>query len=205
MEGRGEVRADFATKTKFSFPRSRIQAVDNLYMGDKRGDEVLWCRAYPRLVGWTVKRYRLALADAEEVVQEAVTQLHERGADVGTDLGEVLHAVGSRINGIMRNRRTKMVDKITRPTRDGTLPDRHDGGNPEERIVGKHWASRGITLLLERVEGDATLEGIIMNGDGKPADVAVELGVGADVVYNARRRLKAHVAAVQAQLEDGEP
>lgn len=160
--------------------------------------------AYPRLVGWTIKRHRVAPEDAEEVVQEAIAQLYEAEADVGLDIKGALDAAGSRINGIMRNRRTKKIDKIINPTSNGTLPDPHDGGDPEARIGGRQWASRAITLLLERVEGDETLEGVVMNGDGTPRDVAAELGVEVAAVYNARRRLKAHVAAVRDELEGGD-
>lgn len=173
-------------------------------MGERQGNEDLWALAYPRLVGWTIKRHRLAQEDAEEVVQGAIAQLYEAEVDVGSDLKGVLDATGSRINGIMSNRRTKKIDRIINPTSDGTLPDRHDGRDPEARIAGRQWASHAITLLLERVQGDETLEGVVMNGDAKPKDVAAELGVEVAAVYNARRRLKAHVAAVRDELGGSE-
>ncbi len=173
-------------------------------MAEAERDEELWAQAYPRLVGWTIKRHRASLEDAEEVVQEAITQLYEAETDIGSDLRGALDAAGSRINGIMRNRWTKKIDKIIKPTSDGTLPDSRSGGDPETHIGRKQWASHAITLLLERVQGDATLEGVVMNGDGKPRDVAAELGVDVAAVYNARRRLKAHVAAVRDELEGGE-
>ncbi|MEZ4442899.1 MAG: hypothetical protein R3B72_27640 [Polyangiaceae bacterium] len=153
-----------------------------------------------------MKRFRLLPQDAVDVVQEAITQFLAGAPSAGLELGaaELMMGVGSRINGIMANRRRKRIDQAARPTRDGSLPDQSDGGGSEDRLVGKADASKALDLLLERVAGDELLTEAVLAADAKPGELAHQLGVSAATVYNARRRLDKHVQALRLELEAAE-
>lgn len=167
-------------------------------------EEELWRLAYRRLVLWTVKRHRLNAADAEEVVQEAIRQFLTAGGTAEGGLGELLKTLGSRINGIVVNRRRKKATSAILPTHDGLDPEQGDDGRVEEQLINNDWFRKAIGLLLERIEEDSMLLSMIMkmaDGIRAPAQLAVELQVDVNDVYNANRRLGAHVAAVKASME----
>lgn len=170
-----------------------------------RSDGFLWEQAYPRLVGWSVKRHRLGVEEAKEVVQEAIKQFLDAGGTADGDLRRLLEAVGSRINGVVINLHRKKVTKAVGVTEDGVVPEVGDEGQAVERVFSKDWASNAVGRLLERIGEDEVLTSMVMKmveGIEAPSELAQALGVDVRVVYNARRRLAAHVAAVRTSMED---
>ncbi|MEZ4446996.1 MAG: hypothetical protein R3B72_48400 [Polyangiaceae bacterium] len=152
-----------------------------------------------------MKRFRLAPQDAVDVVQEAIAQfLASPAGDGELTPGELMMGVGSRINGVMANRRRKQIDRAARPTSDGALPERSDDGETEARLLGKAHAEKALGLLLARVAGDRLLTEAVLAADSKPAELADRLGVTPEAIYNARRRLDKHVQALRLELEAAE-
>lgn len=179
-------------------------------MGDDRDKEQLWAAVYGRLVGWTVNKKRLEPKEADEVVREAITQFVAANNNHG-DLGErdLLRGVGSCINGNLRNRRRKKIEKATSLSTDGVLPEQNDHGLVEADLITADLARRAVSALLDRVTeaeaDDDLLPRMVLamiDGHVKPRELATHLGVGIGDVYNARKRLARHVAAVKSEMGD---
>lgn len=168
-------------------------------------DDALWKSASFRLVAWTARRHRLDAAEAEDTVQEAIQQfIRAGGAADPTDLEGLLASVGSRINGIINNKRRKKAHRAVGLTDDGAPAELDDPPDQEEMLADASFGRKAIGVLLERVEGDDLLSAMVMQmaeGVEEPADLAKVLGRKVHDVYNARRRLKAHVEAVKKIME----
>jgi RNA polymerase sigma factor (sigma-70 family) len=170
------------------------------------GEGELWASVFKRLVLWTVKRHRANPADAEEVVQEAVRQFIQSGGVADpADPKAFLDALGSRINGIVINRRRKKATRAVRLTADGSQAELDDPPDPSERIIEGQLANKAISALLERLGDDALATAVVMqtaDGVEDPADQAKALGRDVHEVYNARRRIKVKTDAVRKLMED---
>jgi hypothetical protein len=168
-------------------------------------EDGLWELAFKRLVVWTVKRHRMNPADAEETVQEAIRLFLNSGGRADPANPKLLiDALGSSINGIAVNRRRKKAALAVGLTADGEPAEPEDYLDAEQRIVDLAIARKAVSSLLDRVVDDDVATGIVMqtlDGVEDPAAQAKALGRSAHEVYNARRRLKAHVEAVKKLME----
>jgi DNA-directed RNA polymerase specialized sigma24 family protein len=178
-------------------------------MGERKegrtgSEDELWGAVYTRLVPWTVRRHRVNPADAEEMVQDAVRLFVESGGTADPrDVRGLLAALGSRINGIAVDRRRKKANRAVSMTKDGDPAEPPTPENPADRMVRADEARKAIEALLERVRGDALVTSIVLQmSDGvvEPAAQAKVLGCDVTDVYNARRRLKVHVEAIQKMM-----
>ena len=52
-----------------------------------------WGLAYKRLVLWSIKRFKLPLADAEDLVQEGISQFVAAGGTADGDFGQLLKGI----------------------------------------------------------------------------------------------------------------
>lgn len=169
----------------------------------KEREAQTWLAVFKQLVLWAVRRHGLSQADAEEVVQEGIGQYLAAGGVVDlADQKALRWGISSRINGIVNNRRRK------KSLREDALDDESLGElvdvGPELRAIGDDIVRKAISELLERVEADDLMTGIVMqiaDGVEDPADQAKALGRPIAEVYNARRRLKPHVEAVRKLME----
>jgi DNA-directed RNA polymerase specialized sigma24 family protein len=164
-------------------------------------EDELWKLAFKKLVFWTAKKHRMNPADAEETVQDAIRLFLKAGGQADpANPKALLDALGSNINGIAVNRRRKKAELAVLLTADGEEAERDDPPNTEQRIVDDEIARKAVSTLLERIEKDELATAIVMqtiDGVEDPADQAKALGRRVQEVYNARRRLKAHVEAVK--------
>ena len=168
-------------------------------------EDELWQLAFKKLLVWTVKRHRMNAADAEETVQEAIRLFIKRGGKADpANPKALLEALGSNINGIAVNRRRKKAELAVALTSDGEPAELDDPPNVEQRIVNDDLTRRAVSTLLERVADDELATAIVMqmiDGVDEPAEQAMAIGRRIGEVYNARRRLKTHVEAVQKLME----
>lgn len=168
-------------------------------------EDELWGLAFKRLVLWTVKKHRLSPADAEETVQEAVRLFLEAGGVADpADPKALLHALGSNINGIAVNRRRKKALHAVTLTADGAATEPEDPPDVEQKIMNAEIARRAVSALLDRVADDELLFSLVIQtaeGVEDPADQAKVLNRSIQDIYNARRRLKAHIQAVKDLME----
>lgn len=171
----------------------------------KPSTDELWGRAYKVLVLWSIKRFRVSMQDAEDLVQEGMKQFIGAGGTADAGFKALLQAVGSRINGEHNNQSRNKASNAVRLTADGQLPDDRVGDHAEDRVVAVNWSRKAVGVLLDRVGGDDVLLAMVTHmadGTDAPAELAVALGVGPGDVYNARRRLNGHVTAVKASMEE---
>ena len=164
----------------------------------------MWATAFKRLVCWAIRRHRLSLADAQEIVQEGIQQhLAVGGVADSADLKGLLRALGSRINGVAIDRRRKKALREDALIEDGSAAELVDLGS-EQRVVTDDIARKAVSALLDRVEGDDLVLAVIMqiaDDVEDPAAQAKALGRDVHEVYNARRRLKTHVEAIEKLME----
>lgn len=172
---------------------------------DRTEENALWKSASERLVAWTVKRHRLDAAEADDTVQEAIQQfIRAGGIAAPNDLKGLLASLGSRVNGIVNNKRRKKANRAVGLTDDGVQAELKDPPDQEGMLASASFSRKAIGVLLERVEGDDLLSAIVMQmaeGIEEPAEVARVLERKVHEVYNAKRRLKAHVEAVKKIME----
>lgn len=171
---------------------------------DRLSETELWGSVYRRLLVWAIRSHGLNPADAEEVVQEAIRQFLTAGGATVDGAGSLLRGVGSRINGLIANRRRKKAFILTS---DGATPEPENGdeGRVEERLINDDWSRKATSLLLDRIDKDKILFSMIekmADGLETPSELADALRLDAQDIYNARRRLNTHVAAVTAAMED---
>lgn len=176
-----------------------------MVQGKERAAEAeMWSAAFKRLVGWAIKHHGLKLADAEETVQEGIRQfLSTGGVADPADLKGLLQAVGSRINGVVVDRRRKKALREDGLTDDHSIAELIVSG-PEQQRVSDDVARKAVNALLDRIERDELLVAIVMQmseGVEDAAEQAKALGRDVREVYNARRRLKPHVEAVARLME----
>lgn len=162
----------------------------------------IWADAYTRLVPWTMRRHGVGVHDAEEIVQDAIRLFIRAGSVVEpANLGGLLRALGSRVNGIAVNRRrNKSLTHVLIVPAD-SLPDA--GYAPRHMEVDA--ARKAISTLLERIDGDELATSVVMliaDGVTKPADQARQLGVAVEDIYKARRRLSHHARVVKKTMEE---
>jgi DNA-directed RNA polymerase specialized sigma24 family protein len=172
---------------------------------DDVADDHDWGETYRRLLAYSINRLgRASLADAEQITQEALAQLfdHEH-YDWDPDGGVALiDDLGSRVNGLVSNLRRKDRRRGIHVE----LEDDVAGGgspSPETRAADGEEARQAVADLLSRVDGDNVCEDVVLHmADGldRPADVAAKTGRDVREIYNARRRLLPHIAAVAATL-----
>lgn len=164
-----------------------------------------WLLVLRRLVPWSIRRHRLNAADAEEIVQEAVRQFLAGGSVVdASDPKALLQAIGSRINGIAVDMRRKKALRAVGLTAEGRLPDVAEPEPSAERGLRDDTARRAVAALLARAGADELVRAIVeqfAEGVDDPAQQARALGRHIREVYNARRRLVTHVAAVRESME----
>lgn len=164
-----------------------------------------WGVAYKRLVLWSIKRFKISMQDAEDLVQEGMKQFIAAGGAADGDMDQLLRGVGSRINGVRNNQVRKKASINVRLTADGDLPDGEISRHAEDTIAAVEMSRKALDLLLERVQEDDLLFSVVAHiseGKEEPAELAVALGVDRKDVYNARRRLNGHVVAVKARMEE---
>lgn len=161
----------------------------------------LWGLAFKRLVGWAIKKHRMNQADAEETVQGAIRLFLQAGGTADPAAPKaLLEALGSNVNGIAVNRRRKKAELAVQLTTDGSAAELDEPHDLEQSIIDGQIARKAISTLLDRVEHDELATAIIVQtSDGVEDPAAQASALGRDIrdVYNARRRLKAHVEAVQ--------
>ncbi len=169
-----------------------------------REDE-LWGSVYSRLVPWTARRHRVNSADAEEMVQESIRLFLRAGGIANPDDPRaLLAALGSGINGVAVGRRRKKAILAVSVTKDGAPAEPSKPEHPADRIERVDEARKGVGTLLGRIQEDAlSVEIVLQMADGvlEPAEQAKALGRDVREVYNARRRLKVHVEAVEKIME----
>jgi len=179
----------------------------------ERGDEALLFPAPPAGSSYafdtTVPRgnhHRLGAADAEDIVHEAIEQFIRAGGVADpADRGALLQALGSRINGIVVNQRRKKALRAVGPTADGAPAELEDPPDPEMTLVEGAAVRKAVGLLLDRTAGDELACAIVLEmaeGMDEPAELAKVLGRDVGEVYNARRRLKPHIEAVN-KIKEG--
>jgi DNA-directed RNA polymerase specialized sigma24 family protein len=159
---------------------------------------------YQQLLAWTIKRHCSNLADAQEVLQEAIKQFINAGGNMADSSENLLNAIRSRINGVANNRRRHKASKAVNLSADGTDPENDDDGLYEERLVDNDWIRKSMDLLLDRIGNDDILFSMLekmTDGFESPAEIAEALKVDVKQIYNASRRLNSHVAAVKARME----
>lgn len=165
----------------------------------------LWRLAVKKLVVWTVKKHRMNPADAEQVVQEAILLFLQAGGQADPNNPKALiDKLGSNINGIAVNRRRKKAELAVRLTAGGVDAELEDPPDAEQGIADDQLARKVISTLLERIGDDELATAVVMqmiDGVDNPADQARALGRDVREVYNARRRLKAHVEAIKELME----
>jgi hypothetical protein len=168
-------------------------------------EDDLWRLAFKKLVVWTAKKHRMNPADAEETVQDAIRLFLKAGGQADpANPKALLDALGSNINGIAVNRRRKKADRAVRLTVEGEAVEPREPPNPEDRIVDAEIARKAISSLLERIEHEELVTAVVMqtiDGVEEPAAQAQALGRDVRDIYKARRRLKAHVEAVEQLME----
>ena len=171
----------------------------------EKSEDELWQLAYVRLVPWTIKAHRVNLADAEEMVQDAIRLFLKAGCaiDIHDEAG-FLQKLGSNVNGIAVNRRRKKALVSVNLTKDGSPTEPGEHFDAEQIIVSEDQAKKSVTALLERVQGDELVFAIVMqmvDGVDEAAAQAQTLGVNVTEIYKARRRLKAHADAIEKLME----
>jgi hypothetical protein len=161
----------------------------------------LWKLAFKRLVPWTMKTHRVDKADAEETVQEGIRQFLAAGGDADpAEPKALLQALGSRINGVMVDRRRKKAARAVALTADGSPAEAVDPGNFERELLDDDLVRKAVSALLERLEGDELATAVLMQMSEGVDDADTQAkALGRDVrdVYKARRRLKTHAEAVE--------
>jgi DNA-directed RNA polymerase specialized sigma24 family protein len=169
----------------------------------------LWGLTFKRLVLWTVRKHRVNVSDAEEIVQDAIRLFLRAGGVVDTANPRALFlAIGSGVNGIAVNMRRKKSSRMVALTDDGFLSDLDQvpaaADGPEQRMIEDQLARRRTAAMLKRVQGDELALGILTlmaEGVSEPAEQAKALGHPVAEVYNARRRLKSHADTVAKLME----
>jgi hypothetical protein len=160
-----------------------------------------WGRRYKRLVVWAMKK-GFGKEEAKDLAQAAISQF--LGGKTPVAEVDIMRALGSRLNGEARNRRTKKVDRAVQPTLDGEVGDGASGQDLERQIVSRDLAGKLVGGLLDRVDRDEVVSSLVLlivEGVEQPGEQAERLGVDVREVYKARRRLVTHVAALTAELE----
>lgn len=167
-----------------------------------------WNDVYKRLVVHGLKALGLAVEDAKQVAQEALRRYFDpQYANwEPTKYPTLLLFLGSTMNGIASDIRQRKGYLGERPTRDGVLPDIvTPAASPEDRVVAANFARVAVGKLLERASADELVQNIVLKmveGIDTAAEQAVALGVNVKEIYNARERLKIHVASVKAEMEE---
>lgn len=175
---------------------------------DDLEDEFNWGEVHKRLLAYTVRKLgRQPFADAEELVQEALRQFfdseyYDWARVDGDGLDELLMDLGSRVNGLLSNYWKK------RKRRGVSVPidcdHKAEGVSPEDRATNANEVTHAVNILLDRVADDEMAVEVLLKmaeGFRHAGDIAEALGVEAKEVYNARRRLRPHIDAVEAELE----
>ena len=117
--------------------------------GNTAAEGELWREVFTRLVPWTMRRHRVNVADAEEVVQDAVRLFVKSGATADTnDLGGLLAALRSPINGIAVDRRRKKAALAVSVTADGDPAEPPRPEHPADAIEREKWPGRPSTLFF---------------------------------------------------------
>lgn len=170
-------------------------------------DDELWKLAFKRLILWTMKAHRVNEADAEETVQEGIRQfLAAGGVADPADPEALLNTLRSRINGIMVNHRRKKAARAVTLTADGSPAEGVDPGDCEQDLLDKNLASKAVSALLERLDGNELATAVLMlmlDGVDDANAQANALGRDVKAVYGARRQLKDHHAKAIAKLMGG--
>jgi DNA-directed RNA polymerase specialized sigma24 family protein len=161
--------------------------------------------AYSRTHSWD---------DAEELSQEAITRVLDpayRAWDPEKEPSLVRH-LGSIVNSLLANRRnTRSLSQQRAYAPDARVwATRVDPApTPAHRLESKELAARAIELLRVRVAGDALVAALVElcleAGTDKPAELAEATGRPVEEIYNAQRRLAAHMAAVRQEIEGDAP
>lgn len=167
-------------------------------------DDELWRTVTPRLVAWSMGKHKLSPWTAEEMVQEAVAQLLRSNEPIPTSPKELMWALGSKINGLMRNLRRAKALNAVETTDDGHSPEGKDGRqDPEAAALTADVAKKATDLLLDRLKDDELAFLLVLQiteGVDEPKEQATALGRPIQDIYNARRRLRSHQAAVASTL-----
>jgi DNA-directed RNA polymerase specialized sigma24 family protein len=165
----------------------------------------LWKVTFKRLVAWTARRHRMTPADAEDIVQDAIRLFLKAGGQPDpADPKGLFYALGSNVNGIMVNKRRNKVDRAVSLMGDVTEAELGDP-DTEARIADAQVARKAVSAVFDRVSGDELASQVMMlqsEGMDDAASQAKHLGVNVTEVYNARRRLKGHVEAIQKLAEN---
>lgn len=168
-------------------------------------------RYRPVVVGYA-RKFGLGAADAEDVAQAVLTEFVRGYAAGGYDRGR--GRLRGWLFGIARNQvqalRRKRAIEAGRVAGDGGLVDEAaetDAAMEQawEHEWNQHVLRRCLVLLRESVTPQ-TLDAFVMFVlEGQPAEVVgARLGMTANAVFGAKRRVLERVEELRTQVEDGE-
>lgn len=175
--------------------------------GDSRRalEQANWHEIARRLTLFAKRRLgtRGTIEDAQDLAFEAIRRTLDPDYASWDGSRPLLEFLGSIVNGLIQNRTRSRPLKleVARPLErlDAAVP------GPEQPLAARQVGDRALALLSARLDGDdvgVRVLGLSIEGIDKPQDQAQQLGVPVKDIYNARRRLAAHVEAVRAQLSD---
>ena len=162
-----------------------------------------WSRVLPRLTAFALRRLARGarLPDAEDIAREAIAQLYDpKYKKWDPAERDLLLDLGSRVNGIIQNRRRKKVEVLGDEVDEVRALDaeRRDSADPVRGIEARQTLDR----LLARVSKDELVEQILLlmtDGVFKAAAQAEALKRPIKDIYNARRRLVDHVESIRRE------
>ena len=180
---------------------------------DHRVEELLaeqdWDAITTQLVAFAFRRlHRRSLETAKEIAQEAITRIWDRGYKAWNpeEQPSLLEHLGSVVNGIIRNQYTAAgtrAEYLREPERIARLADKTGtpyGGREDQRIdAGAFLSTIHARLACDSVAGQVLLS--IADGIDRPREQAEYLKRPVGDIYNAKRRLLDHVAAIARNQE----
>lgn len=157
--------------------------------------------SYRCVCGWEWYDREERVDMVHEAVRQFLDSLERRSADrVRGDLGSI-------VNGLLQNRRRTKVVSMAVPTDPGDSRGpiaTFQAVSPNPGLGDlKVWGMRALDLLLESVEGDELLQGIVMaEWEGvEQREHPAYLKRTVDELKFARRRLRRHHKKVREQLK----
>lgn len=172
-------------------------------------DSLDWDDITKRLLVYVKHRLgnRGSLQDAEDITNAAIMHLFDPDyADWNPDKEpDVMRYLGSLVNGAVAShgRREQLRGSREPELLLALWPEQPR--TPEDELQLSQESTRALQHLLERVDGDPVCKEIVLlthvEGIDEPGEQARRLGLPIDDIYKARRRRRAHYAAVRKHLE----
>lgn len=168
--------------------------------------QVDWANVSRRLTLFAIRRLGRygSTAEAEEIAQEAIRRFLDPDYASWDQQKEpsLLRHLGSIVNGLIRNRAQRVQRRGVAIQLDEEMHTSSQS-SPDDRAAAGILASRSMELLRARLGNDDVCRQLLelqIEGTTKASEQATRLGLAITGVYNARRRLAGHVAAVREAL-----